>query len=100
MQINFAADLEAIQKEHPAFKNMSSPADRDILKMTGLNTEAMNNRLTDPRMSRKINNSKEISSILANKEATLESLIALRGIIRRISQKNNLNIDIDMMNSR
>lgn len=125
MQINFAADLEAmddagylksitgydvvtalgyIPQEARLFeninKNMAPPADRDMLKMTGLNTEAMNNRLTDPRMSRKINNSKEISSILANKEATLESLIALRGIIRRISQKNNLNIDIDMMNSR
>jgi hypothetical protein len=87
-------------KEHPAFKNMSPPANRDMLKMTGQNTEAMNKRLTDPEISSKIKNSKEMSSIIANKEATLESLIALRGIIRRISQKNNLNIDIDMMNSR
>ena len=81
-------------------QNMSPPANRDMLKMTGQNTEAMNKRLTDPEISSKIKNSKEMSSIIANKEATLESLIALRGIIRRISQKNNLNIDIDMMNSR
>jgi ABC-type transporter Mla subunit MlaD len=56
--------------------------------------------LTNPEISRKINNSQELTDIINSKRHTIEALIQLRTIVKRLNKKYNLNIDIDMMNSR
>ncbi len=62
--------------------------------------EALKNNLTNPEISRKINNSEEITEIINSKRHTIEALVALRTIVKRLNNQYNLNIDIDMMNSR
>ena len=62
--------------------------------------ELIQNNLTNPEISRKINNSQELTDIINSKRHTIEALIQLRTIVKRLNKKYNLNIDIDMMNSR
>ena len=70
-----------------------SPVQSKILEM-------IQNNLTNPEISRKINNSQELTDIINSKRHTIEALIQLRTIVKRLNKKYNLNIDIDMMNSR
>jgi hypothetical protein len=72
---------------------MSSPIQSKLLELIGKN-------LTNPEISSKINNSQELTEIINSKRHTIEALIALRTIVKRLNNKYKLDIDIDMMNSR
>jgi hypothetical protein len=72
---------------------MSSPIQAKLLELIGKN-------LTNPEISSKINNSQELTEIINSKRHTIEALIALRTIVKRLNNKYKLDIDIDMMNSR
>jgi len=71
----------------------NSPVRSKILEM-------IQNNLTNPDISRKINNSQELTEIINSKRHTIEALVQLRTIVKRLNKKYNLDIDIDMMNSR
>ena len=54
-------------------------------------------KIQDPAI---MNKATDLSGLLDSKKQVISSLKSLQSIIKRLNNSNNLNIDIDMMNSR
>jgi hypothetical protein len=73
----------------PSMYSALSSAIKDIgLNLTKTQDPAIMNKATD------------LSGLLDSKKQVISSLKSLQSIIKRLNNNNNLNIDIDMMNSR
>lgn len=73
----------------PSMYSALSSAIKDIgLNLTKTQDPAIMNKATD------------LSGLLDSKKQVISSLKSLQSIIKRLNNSNNLNIDIDMMNSR